>query len=124
MKNLFELKSLELAIYDAGIDGGETTSSAIEALHNREKALGVFNPSIPGPRWQSPSQEDTLFLSHTFANGGLAERIATALLTPYGGPEGTRLQIMLKRPDGTETNLGGNCKQSIINTVNRILEKP
>lgn len=53
----------------------------------------------------------------------LAEKIAAALLTPYGGPEGTRLQIMLKRLDGTETNLGGNCKQNIINIVNQILEK-
>ena len=51
----------------------------------------------------------------------LAELIAAALLTPYGGPEGTRLAIKIKRPDGTEDDLGGNCKQSVIDTVNRAL---
>jgi len=51
----------------------------------------------------------------------LPEQIAAALLTPYGGPEGTRLQIMLKRPDGTESDLGGNNKQSVIDAVSRVL---
>lgn len=51
----------------------------------------------------------------------LAERIASALLTPHGGPEGTRLAIKLERTDGTEGDLGGNCKRSIIEVVNRHL---
>lgn len=51
----------------------------------------------------------------------LAELIAAALLTPYGGPEGTRLAIRIKRPDGTEEDLGGNCKQSVVRTINQVL---
>lgn len=51
----------------------------------------------------------------------LAEKIASALLTPRNGQEGTRLAIKLRQDDGTEKDLGGNCKQSIIIVINRLL---
>ena len=51
----------------------------------------------------------------------LAQKIASALLTPYMGEEGTRLAIKLRQPDGTEKDLGGNCKQSIIDAINKVI---
>ena len=57
----------------------------------------------------------------------LAERIAVALLTPHGGPECHRLQIMQRlEPDGTrfphyERDMGGHNKQSIIDVINRVI---
>ena len=51
----------------------------------------------------------------------LAHKIASALLTPCMGEEGTRLAIKLKQPDGTEKDLGGNCKQSIIDVINKVM---
>lgn len=53
----------------------------------------------------------------------LAEKIAAALLTPNGGSECHRLQIMQRLgPDlSDEKGMGGHCKESIINVVSMIL---
>ncbi len=52
----------------------------------------------------------------------LAEKIAAALLTPYGGPECHRLQIMLNdRASGQERNMGGMNKRCIIDTINNVI---
>lgn len=54
-EQLAELASLELAIYEAGIDGGILTSDAIDALHAFEKSIGVYNPDAETPRWINTS---------------------------------------------------------------------
>ncbi len=45
-----ELARLERAIYESGVDGGEATSDAIEALKTKEEALGLFGLT-ESPRW-------------------------------------------------------------------------
>ena len=54
----------------------------------------------------------------------LSELIATEILSVYdrsGATECTRAQMMLARPDGTERNMGGRNKDSIIEAVDYIL---
>ena len=46
-----KLQRLELAIYEAGVDGGMATSNAIQDLHDEEKTLGVYDPHADTPRW-------------------------------------------------------------------------
>lgn len=53
------LRELELEIFRRGVDGGEATSEAIDALHVREREFGVFVDSVRAvrsppsyPRWQ------------------------------------------------------------------------
>ena len=41
VEQLNKLGELEQAVYDAGIDGGEATSAAIEALKDYEKECGL-----------------------------------------------------------------------------------
>jgi hypothetical protein len=57
----------------------------------------------------------------------VAEQIATDILTVWstnpGGVECTRMQAMLMQPDGTEKNMGGRCKESIIKTIIPHLER-
>lgn len=52
----------------------------------------------------------------------LAEQIAVELLTPAGGPECHRLQIM-QRVDGTEKNMGGYGKNAIISIISQALRR-
>lgn len=50
-----KLYDLEQAVYDAGVDGGMTTSDAIAALYDEEKRLGVHDPrNTQTPRWPAP----------------------------------------------------------------------
>jgi hypothetical protein len=55
----------------------------------------------------------------------LAQQIATAILTVYdkdGGTECIRAQMMLKKADGTEINMGGRCKASLAQCIVEELE--
>jgi len=55
----------------------------------------------------------------------LAQQIATTILTVYekdGGTECTRAQMMLKKSDGTEVNMGGRCKASLAQCIAEKLE--
>jgi len=56
----------------------------------------------------------------------IATEIATAILTVYGpsdqGTECTRVQMMLKGADGTEVNMGGRSKSSIVNQIDEVLK--
>lgn len=49
---LDELRALENAIYEEGVDGGIPTALAIDKLHQRENELGVFDVNAKPPRWQ------------------------------------------------------------------------
>jgi hypothetical protein len=56
----------------------------------------------------------------------LAQEIATKILTVYTDPkplECTRAQMMLKQPDGSETQHGGRNKQSIVNVIDEVLTR-
>lgn len=58
------------------------------------------------------------------SGSALARRIATAILTIYdtdGGTECTRAQMMLKQSNGTERNMGGRNKASIVEEIDRLL---
>jgi len=48
---LAELKRLEEHIFEGGVDGDMSTSESIECLHEKEKQFGVYDPSVPPPRW-------------------------------------------------------------------------
>lgn len=52
---LLTLRKLERAIFEAGIDGGEATSEAIDRLHEKEREYGVFDENAETPRWQQGS---------------------------------------------------------------------
>ncbi len=93
MKNLSELKALEFAIYDAGVDGGETTSSAIEDLRDKEKELGVFNPEIPGPRWQDPSYEDSTLVCRLEARATPAGQLLQRMGWDYWDTESAARRV-------------------------------
>jgi hypothetical protein len=57
----------------------------------------------------------------------LAEKIATEILTVWWGKkdktECTRAQLMLKQPDGSEKNMGGRNKSSIIGVIVTVLDE-
>jgi hypothetical protein len=58
----------------------------------------------------------------------IAQSLATDILTvadsESGGIECTRAQMMLKQPDGTERNMGGRCKDSLVRVIEyHLLEK-
>lgn len=58
--SLSTLKRLELAVYDAGIDGGMTTSEAIDELRAFEDRINVRNSEAKTPRWQNPTDKDRI----------------------------------------------------------------
>lgn len=80
MKALETLKKLELAIYDAGVDGGMATSDAITDLREEEARLGILPSDAAPPRWQNPSYEDT----ETVLRHEARETPAGKLLIRYG----------------------------------------
>ena len=56
----------------------------------------------------------------------LAEKIATEILTvsaANGLIECTRVQLMLRQEDGTERNMGGRNKASLIEAIERNLRE-
>lgn len=50
-QQLSELRRLEQRIFDCGIDGGLSTSDAIDRLRDKEKELGVYDENVNAPRW-------------------------------------------------------------------------
>lgn len=56
-----------------------------------------------------------------FSSDKLAHVIATDILTPHGCAECTRAQLMSKQLDGSERDMGGHNKQSLITVIKRHL---
>ena len=52
-EQLAELQKLERRIFECGVDGGESTSEAIDDLVRREKELGVYDLNATCPRWNA-----------------------------------------------------------------------
>lgn len=48
---LSTLRKLEEEIFECGVDGGMSTSEAIESLHEMEREYGVYDPNAKTPRW-------------------------------------------------------------------------
>jgi len=48
---LSTLQKLEEDIFECGVDGGMSTSDAIDKLHEMEKEYGVYDPNAKTPRW-------------------------------------------------------------------------
>lgn len=78
---------------------------------SRDEAIQSLCMKVFGAVPAYPESKDT----------SLAEKIATALLTPNGSKECHRMQLMERIDDGFERNMGGRNKQSMIDTISAVL---
>lgn len=103
------LTAQEMRSGDTSVDPSTIDPTGRMGPKKRAQLLAVRRRALTPPGYVAPPT--------------LAEKIASALLTPHRGEEGTRLAIKKACEDGSEKDLGGNCKKSIVRVIEKILEE-
>lgn len=104
------------------VDGTLITDNPITS-HERFAEVRLLAANELGAPPQHVNMASITLLHKIADHSSLAEEIASALLTPHNDVECQRIKLMLKTEDGSERNMGGRNKASIIDVISEILAK-